>query len=64
VIQEKLLMNYDYCVMTPPDACQSGARSEVFMKRSGVGIAKEASTTSALVIAEANITDLRVEEEF
>lgn len=49
-------MNYDFCVMTPTDACQSVAMSVVFMKRSGVGIAKESAVTSAKVIAEANIT--------
>ena len=49
-------MNYDFCVMTPWNACQFQALSVVFMKRSAGGIVKEATTTSAKVIAEANIT--------
>jgi len=57
-------MNYDFGVMTPTDATPVRSLSGVFMKRSGRRIAKEASTTSARVIAEANMTDLRVEKEF
>lgn len=49
-------MNYDFCVMTPRDACQSLALSAVFMQRSAGGIVKDAVVTSAKVIAEANIT--------
>lgn len=54
---DREVMNYDFRVMTPANACQFAALSAAFMLRSAGGIAKEAAVTSAKVIAEANITE-------
>lgn len=50
-------MNYDFCVMTPWNACQFQAMSSTVMQTSGSRTLKAVDRTSAEVIAEANITD-------